>query len=147
MNYGKLLREYLEMPKAVCLTTEIVRFEVPGQTLLGKIVEIKDFEHASNDRPCKQYLIDTTTGRKSFVLGSRLDNEISGVELVGKILAIQYNGKVDLDNGRRLNLFNIVDLTGLDISALQEAEKGAIENENNPTRSKTKIEESDREDR
>lgn len=143
MNYGKMLREYLEKPNAICLTTEIVRFELPGQTLLGKIVGVKDFEHASNDKPCKQYLIDTTTGRKSFVLGARLDNEISGVELVGKILAVQYNGKVELENGRRVNLFNIVDLSGIDVSALQEAEKGEIANENNPPSSKADFKESD----
>ncbi len=143
MNYGIMLREYLEKPNAKSLTTSIVRFEVPGQTLLGRIVRVKEFEHSMNDKPCKQYLIDTGTGQKSFVLGARFDKEFEGTELVGKILAIQYNGKVELDNGRRVNIFNIVDLSDVDISKLLEAEKEVIEHENNKASSKADAQKSD----
>ncbi|MDD5360444.1 MAG: hypothetical protein PHI02_09285 [Sulfurovaceae bacterium] len=143
MDYSKMLKEYRSKPKVKSLTTEIVRFEVPGQFLLGKITKVTDFETNKYDTACKKYLMDTVAGTKSFILGERLDNELEGVELVGKTLLVQYNGKVELDNGKRVNLFNIDDLSDIDTSELTQTAKEELKKDEHETNSPSQVDASD----
>lgn len=135
MNYAQELQNYRQKPAVKNLVTEIIRFQIPGQFILGKIIEVKPFQTGKMDKECNQYTMDTVTGTKRFLLGNRLDNELEGIDLVGRILCVQFNGKVDLDGGRTLNLFNIDDLTDVDISkiekAIEDGEKGN-ESKTNP---------------
>ncbi len=53
------------------------------------------------------YLIETDQGLVSTILGSYTDSQLAGLDLVGKIVVIEYEGKKDLEDGRKVNLFNV----------------------------------------
>ena len=118
MNYAKQLREYKNKPNVKSLTKEIVKFSNPGEFILGKITKVEPFKSNKFDHECNRYEMDTITGIKSFILGERLDGELEGVNLIGRTLCVQFKGKIDLDNQKTCNLFDVMDLTDVDISKI-----------------------------
>lgn len=89
------------------VTVQIVKWTEEGQTLTGKVLEVKPFTKSKFEQECNVYTIDTDEGRKSCVLGNATDTQLSSFEILNKIIRIEYKGKTELGDGRKANQFDI----------------------------------------
>lgn len=124
MNFTNALKAYLKKPKVKNLTREIIRWKEEEQLVLGKIVAIEEFTNNKTAEPCKQYVIDTVDGEKSFILGNRMDKELERVDIINHIICVTYKGKISLESGRKMNVFQIADLSDIPFEEIMGIEKG-----------------------
>ena len=106
MTYDELYRKAVEEESLKDLSFDIIRWEESGQSVLGEVVGFEDFEAGEYDMQCFQWKIKTDEGLVSCVLGSVADKRMENV-VVGDLIYIEYQGKKELPNGRRVNLFKI----------------------------------------
>lgn len=93
------------------ISIEIKAWKEEGDYLIGELIEIKAFEGSNFDTECKQYTFKTDNGLVSCILGGSMDKLISPKEHLNRVLHIKYKGKLDLDDGKRCNKFQIFDVT------------------------------------
>lgn len=89
------------------LTTDIYSWSEEGEHLVGVVVSIGKFTGGKFETEVNQYIIKTDTGLVSTVLGSATDKQLEGIDLKGKLVYIEYRGKVHLEDGRSVNKFNV----------------------------------------
>lgn len=93
-------------------TSRIHVWSDEGRLLTGKVRAIKPFTGGKFDAEVNAYLIETDEGLVSTIFGSYTDGQLEGLDLVGKVIHIEYDGKKDLEDGRKVNLFNVDVLDG-----------------------------------
>ena len=118
MTYEELYEKMYKEGNIRLLSYQIKTWEVEGDYIIGKVMEVKPFTGGSFDTDCLSYLIKTDEGLFTTVLGSATDTQINQTDLRGKIISIVYKGKKDLKDQRRVNIF--------DVAVLTTDEKGGI---------------------
>ena len=93
--------------KTKTLTRLIWTWEHEGQTLVGKVIEIKPFLEGKFDTEVNCYTIDADGVLFTTVLGSATDKQLKDVDPVGNMIYIEYRGKKQLDDGRQINNFHV----------------------------------------
>lgn len=88
-------------------TSRIHSWTGESSVLIGKIRAIKPFTGGKFDAEVNAYLIETDEGLISTILGSYTDTQLGEIDLIGKTICIEYCGKKDLEDGRKVNLFNV----------------------------------------
>ncbi len=89
------------------ITTNIYKFTEEGETLCGKLLKIEAFTAGEYDVEVNAYIMETDMGRMSMVLGSATDKQLDKHKLIGKVIAITYHGKKELDGSKHVNLYTI----------------------------------------
>jgi len=89
------------------VSVEFYNWEEEGQVLVGRLidweaVESKDFEGKYN-----KYTFDTDDGLVGVICGTMFDTLNEEKDLKGKLLAIEYQGKRQLEGGRTVNRFKV----------------------------------------
>lgn len=93
------------------LTYNIKKWENAGDFILGRLLKVEDFQGSKFSTNCKSYLFDTDEGKVSTILGASSDKQLSGKDIIGSVLYVEYKGQIDLEGGKRCNHFMIVDVT------------------------------------
>lgn len=75
--------------------------------LVGKVKAINEFKDGKFDQVCNSYLIETDDGVVSCVLGTYTDTQIKDLVKVGSLIAIIFQGKKELDDERKVNIFDV----------------------------------------
>lgn len=107
MNYSDEFLKAKEDGKAEEVTSSIYKFEEEGQDLIGKVVAIEEFTEGDFETDVNKYVLETDIGRVSCVLGSATDKQLTGAELLGKLICITFRGKASLKDGKQVNRFQI----------------------------------------
>lgn len=89
------------------LNVQIFQWTEEGDTLTGMFLGAKRLEDAQYDTPVMRWMFDTDDGRRSAILGSAADKEILPTIRPGDLLMIEYQGKKDIGDGKRVNLFRV----------------------------------------
>jgi len=89
------------------ITSSILRFEKPGQAIVGLLQSAEDFEEGQFGAQVKRYTMVTDEDIVTFILGSSYDKDIERAQAIGKICRIEYIGKKTLPDGRQKNFFRI----------------------------------------
>lgn len=98
--------------KASSLTTDIVTFEVEGQTVIGRVVKVEAFTDGEFETEVNKYTLHNEDGDFTCVLGAAADKQLAQVDgLIGSVIGIRYLGKKPLKDGRHVNRFTIKDLS------------------------------------
>ena len=108
MNYEEEYAKAKEAEAVTEVTRNIQSWSEEGQTLTGKVVEIGPFNEGTFDTEVNAYLIDTDDGQISTVLGSATDKQLEKLDLMGKLIHIEYRGKKQLADGKQVNHFKIM---------------------------------------
>ena len=106
--YEKVLNSGL--PKH--LVVDIHSWHEPGDVLVGKIIKIEPFKAGKYDADVFQYILETDDGLVSTVLGRYTDQQLDGKVGPDDVIAITFKGQVSLDDGRKVNRFDVVKLNG-----------------------------------
>lgn len=93
-------------------TSRIHSWTGESSILIGKIRAVKPFTGGRYEAEVNAYLIETDEGLVSTILGSYTDTQLADMDIVGKTVCIEYCGKKDLEDGRKVNLFNVDVLSG-----------------------------------
>ena len=88
-------------------TSRIHTWTGESSVLIGKIKAVKPFTGGKFEAEVNAYLIETDEGLVSTILGSYTDTQLADMEIIGKTICIEYEGKKDLEDGRKVNLFNV----------------------------------------
>lgn len=108
--YKEIYEEAMDRGKAKHLTIDIHSWHEPGETLVGELVKIEPFKAGKYDNEVNQYIIQTDDGIVSTVLGRYTDNQIKDRLDLGDVIAITFKGQVSLDDGRKVNRFDVMKL-------------------------------------
>ena len=104
------------------LTSSYVKWEKPGQTVLGVMIGKSEVDSSLGGGKYNQYLFETDDGMVKFALGRAGDGEIGLRMQEGFIYRIEYLGKEEISGGRRVNQFRCEEI-GWHDDATAEPEK------------------------
>lgn len=88
-------------------TSRIHTWKGESSVLIGKVKAIKPFTGGKFDKEVNSYLIETDDGLISTIMGSYTDTQLAEFDLIGKTIRIEYEGKKELEDDRKVNLFNV----------------------------------------
>lgn len=94
---GKLLRK----------TFRIHTWSTETAHLIGRVKSINEFTGGKFEAVVNNYILETDDGLVSCILGSATDAQLAGTDLIGKVVHIEFCDKKDLEDGRKVNLFNV----------------------------------------
>jgi len=86
-------------------SAEIMRWEVTGTQVVGKLVSIDDVLGV-NGRPCKEATVTTSDGKKRFYLSTNLQEKLTAVP-IGYEVKIEFLGKVPTMRGMMMKKFKV----------------------------------------
>jgi hypothetical protein len=109
-NYRKLYSEAKQAKAVRQITPQFVRWEKPGQQIIGAYVSYNQVKSRLADSTYNQYLFDTDDGLVKFSLGHVADGDVSSLFSKGTVYAITYLGKDKIPGGRSVNRFNIEEI-------------------------------------
>lgn len=75
--------------------------------LIGKVLGISKFEGGKFEAEVNCYRIQTDDGTVSCILGTYTDAQLAEVELLNHVVCIQFQGQKSLDDGRKVNVFDV----------------------------------------
>lgn len=105
------------------LTAEYVKWEKPGDVILGRLVGVSAVQSSVGGGEYNQYLFETDEGLVKFALGRSGDGEIGAVMEKGKVYMINFLGQEELTGGRRVNKFNCIEV-GYGDEVVSKPDKG-----------------------
>lgn len=106
-TYSNAYKQAKEKGKVNTATFQIHSWQSDGDTLIGRVKSIKPFEGGKFETPVNQYLIETDEGLRSTILGSWTDTQLESTSIAGKVVCIVFTGRKDLEDGRKVNIFDI----------------------------------------
>lgn len=107
MSYTEDYKKAKEKGKTKQVTTEIFSWDQEGDTVIGKVLKIAVFEGGKWGAGAMQYTIATDKGIITTILGTACDKQLVKLDLIGKVVYIEYGGKINLEDGRQVNRFKV----------------------------------------
>lgn len=89
------------------VSVEFYQWEEEGQVLVGKLIEFEPIESKEYEGTYNRYVFDTDEGLVGVICGTMFDTLIGEKDLIGKVLAVEYLGKRQLEGGRTVNRFKV----------------------------------------
>jgi hypothetical protein len=109
-NYKQLYETAKKKGTLKQRTPEFIKFEEPGQTVIGEFVSANTVKSSLNDGNYNQYIFQTDDGLVKFSLGAASDAELEAVLIQGCIYGIEFLGNEKISGGRSVNKFNVVEI-------------------------------------
>jgi len=106
-DYAAMYEKAKKEGKLTRPTFRIHTWKEDSAVLIGKVVDVKPFTGGKFEEKANVYLIETVEGKVSCVLGSYTDSQLEGIDLVKKIIRIEFTGKKELEDARSVNNFNV----------------------------------------
>ncbi len=113
LSYEKKYKQSKEKGLTQQVSYNISSWEEEGKVLFGKLLKIRKVSSkelgGTFEGEVNKYLFDTDEGLVSCICGASVDNMIDGQEdrFIGQIMAIEYQGKRQLSQGRECNMFRV----------------------------------------
>lgn len=79
------------------------------EIVIGKLVSIEVVKFEETGTEVNGYCFDTDEGLIQFVMGKAVDTQAAEKFVIGNLYICKYLGKKELDKGKTLNLFNVLD--------------------------------------
>lgn len=89
------------------ISVEFYQWEEEGQVLVGKLLEFEPVESKDFEGKYNRYIFDTDDGLVGVICGIAFDTLAKEKDLIGKLLAVEYQGKRQLEGGRTVNRFKV----------------------------------------
>jgi len=92
---------------------DIGTWDEEGKVLIGKLLKVRKVDSkelgGTFEGHVNKYLFDTDEGLVSCVCGTSVDKLIDGNEdnFIGQVMAIEFQGKRQLSQGREFNVFRV----------------------------------------
>lgn len=93
--------------QAASLNVRIQQWTKPGLKVIGKLIRVAPLAKSAYDVEVQTYLFQTDEGLVSCVLGAAMDKEVGDRLVVGNLYYVEYQGKRDIGQGRKVNLFDV----------------------------------------
>lgn len=107
MGYQEEYEKALKAGATEEVTRSIQSWHDEGEFLVGKVIAIAPFTEGTFDTEVNSYLFDTDKGRISTVLGSATDKQLESLDIIGKLVHIEYQGKKTIADGKQVNQFKV----------------------------------------
>ncbi|KKN36632.1 hypothetical protein LCGC14_0771550 [marine sediment metagenome] len=92
------------------LSPKYTEFKKDGDQVIGRMLAKNSVTGTIGGGSYNQYLFDTDKGLTKFALGSATDNEAGQLMKVGGVYSITFKGKEQLQGGRSINRFDIIEI-------------------------------------
>ncbi len=89
------------------LNVQIHRWAEEGDTLVGMFIGSEELPEGEFKTVVRAYLLRTDDGLRSAILGSAADKQILPRLQPGDLVMIEYQGKTDIGDGKRVNRFRV----------------------------------------
>lgn len=107
VDYKAMYEAARKMGKLQRPTFRIHSWTEDNAVLVGRVKAISEFKDGKFEQVCNAYLIETNDGAVSCVLGSYTDTQIKDLVNVGSLVAIIFQGKKELGDDRKVNIFDV----------------------------------------
>lgn len=106
-TYETAYKKFKTSDKLQQISVEFYQWEEEGQVLVGKLIEWEVIESKDFEGKYNRYVFDTDDGLVGVICGTMFDTLIAEKDLKGKLLAVEYQGKRQLEGGRTVNRFKV----------------------------------------
>ena len=114
MNYGQLYAQKKVAGELVSLTPVFKKWEMDKSdnppVVIGEFISKSEVMKKGEAQGYNNYIFKTDDGPISFNLGKHVEEKLDSEFIVGAIYSVEYTGKKDLGDGKRLNMFEIFKL-------------------------------------
>lgn len=116
MNYKELYKAAKKEGRTKDLTPTFIKFEKPGDTIIGKYKGASPVRSALSEGEYNQYIFETDEGLVKFHVGSATDKEIAAQLNAGNVYCVTFEESIKISGGRTVNKFKVeyIDLPFLD---------------------------------
>lgn len=106
-NYEDQFKELEKNGEVLTITEQMVKWEKEGQKITGFIIAIQPFDNSQFKEKCDRYIMETSDGNISFVVGATRDEIMQSNNVLGKLVQITYRGQKKSNKNRKYNDFLI----------------------------------------
>jgi len=106
-TYEALYKAHKAQETMKQVSVEFYQWEEEGQVLIGKLIEFEPVESKDFEGTYNRYIFDTDDGLVGVICGAMFDTLCKEKDLTGKLLAVEYQGKRQLEGGRTVNRFKV----------------------------------------
>jgi len=106
-GYEAMFAKADEAKETEPLNLEIIKWESPGQRVIGKFLKAEVLPESKFDTQVNRWIIETDSGLVSCIPGSMADKESLPKLAEGDLVCITYNGTKDIGGGKTVNLVDI----------------------------------------
>ena len=114
MSYKQMMENAKRSGATKSLSPIFHEWKAKGQKLVGKYVASSPIASTLSEGSYNHYLFESDQGLVKFALGGATDKEAGVLMIPGRVYVIEYQGKVDISSGRRVNKFDVAELMDLD---------------------------------
>lgn len=114
MSYKQMMENAKRSGATKTLSPTFHEWKKTGQVLVGKFVASSPIKSTLSDGEYNHYLFESDEGLVKFALGGATDKEAGVLMIPGRVYVIEYQGKIDITSGRRVNKFDVSELMDLD---------------------------------
>lgn len=113
LSYEQKYKQSKEKGLTQQVSYGITAWEEEGKVLFGMLLKIRKVSSkelgGTFEGEVNKYLFDTDEGLVSCICGATVDKLIDGQEdrFIGQVMAIEYQGKRQLSQGRECNMFRV----------------------------------------
>lgn len=113
LTYEQQWKKSKEEGKTQQVSYNISSWDEEGKVLIGKLLKVRKVSSkeigGTFDGEVNKYLFATDEGLVSCICGTSVDRVIDGQEdrFIGQIMAIEFQGKRQLSQGREFNVFRL----------------------------------------
>lgn len=112
-TYEQQFKQAKEKGQTQQVSYNISSWDEEGKVLIGRLLKLRKVSSkelgGTFEGEVNKYLFDTDEGLVSCICGATVDKLIDGQEsaFIGQIMAIEFQGKRQLSQGREVNVFKV----------------------------------------
>lgn len=113
LSYEQKYKQSKEKGNTLQVSYNISSWDEEGKVLIGKLIKLRKVSSkelgGTFEGEVNKYLFDTDEGLVSCICGASVDKLIDGQEdrFIGQVMAIEFQGKRQLSQGRECNIFRV----------------------------------------
>jgi len=106
-DYGAMYAAAKKSGKLTRPTYRIHTWSEDSATVIGCVIGVGKFVGGKFEAEVNCYRIATSEGMISCILGTYTDTQLEGIPLIDRVVCIQFQGQKSLDDGRKVNVFDV----------------------------------------
>lgn len=106
-DYGAMYAAAKKSGKLTRPTYRIHTWAEDSAVVIGCVIGVGKFVGGKFEAEVNCYRIATDEGMISCILGTYTDTQLEGIEIIDHVVCIQFQGQKSLDDGRKVNVFDV----------------------------------------
>jgi hypothetical protein len=108
IDFKKLAEQAKKGEIGKTVSMKSVKFEKKGDSIVGKCIGVSESISSKFGQNQKEYVIENDTGLHNMFLNQNADKALATGNILGHFIYVEYQGKINLTDGRTFKQFELV---------------------------------------